>query len=124
MTAGTTSGHHSAVIRNAVLHLLNEQPLVADIFERPSATDTGLICTNLRDLAGKRPLFADDMASIFFFPYHQMRFLEIRPGSEGADALGPGTGGRRQPTPDPVPEAEVEGDLEIDEDFLRRIREV
>jgi hypothetical protein len=117
------------VIRNAVIHINNEQPLVCDLFDRPSAGDVGLICTNLRDLAGKRPIFVDDIKSIFFFPYNQVRFLEILPGSDGRPALDTGDAsadrrGRPMPQPDAEPQPEPEADLEIDEDFLRRIREV
>jgi hypothetical protein len=67
------------MLRNAVLHLHNEQPLVADIFELPSPTDTTIRLTNLRSLDGKRPVFADDMKSIFVFPYHRVSFVEIPP---------------------------------------------
>ena len=112
------------MIRNAVIHIANEQPLLADLFERPSPGDVGLVCTNLRDLAGKRPIFIDDSRSIFFFPYAQIRFLEMLPGSDGTatidveeTAIVLGNAGD-EPSPD------GDADLEIDEDFLRRIREV
>ena len=115
------------MIRNAVLHINNEQPLLADLFELPGPADLGLRCTNLRTLNGKRPVFADDSASVFFFPMVHMRFIEVPPGSLSGTDL-----------PLPVPVAAVAQDerpgddgptepdeeLEIDEDFLRRIREV
>ncbi len=110
-----------------MLHLNNEQPLMADLFELPSATDISLRLTNLRMLNGKRPVFADDSASVFVFPYLNIRFVEIAPAAAfqaGVDLplpvavaaipTGPGT-------PDPSLD---EADLDIDEDFLRRIREV
>jgi hypothetical protein len=116
------------VIRDAILHVMNEQPMRADLFEAPSPGDVGLRCTNLRMMNGKRPVFVDDSASIFFFPYLHLRFVEIPPGaisgSDPASALvttrtDSAGDGRRPATP-----IEVEPDLEIDEDFLRRIREV
>jgi hypothetical protein len=113
------------MIRNAILHLNNEQPLVADLFEAPSPGDLGLRCTNLRQLNGKRPVFVENMASIFFFPYLHIRFVEIPPGamSGGDGSLAVGTDDEAGPGgPPDLPEAEPE--LEIDEDFLRRIREV
>jgi hypothetical protein len=106
------------MIRGAVLHLLNEQPLLADLFALPTATDTGVVCTNLRTLSGKRPVFVDHEASIFFFPYGHIRFVEVHPGAEGAPAV-PASEGAAEPEA-PVGEPE---DLEIDEDFLRRVRE-
>jgi hypothetical protein len=113
------------VIRNVVVHLNGEQPLVADLYEAPSSGDVGLRCTNLRLKNGKRPVFIDDMRSIFFFPYLHIRFLEIPPGAiRGGDpslALtveGDDVGAPSKELSEPEP------DLEIDEDFLRRIREV
>jgi len=113
------------VIRDAILHLNNEQPLLADLFELPGNNDVGLRCTNLRMMNGKRPVFVDEIASIFFFPYLHIRFVEIPPAAAAATGL---------PMPVPVgvaagaatgadEDAEPEGELEIDEDFLRRIRE-
>jgi hypothetical protein len=117
----TDSGGRRPAIRNAVIHLTNEQPLLADLFEMPNAADAGLICTNLRTMAGKRPVFVDDTASVFYFPYAHMRFLEIPPAALGgqrpssdAEEVAPAAG----ESPEPEPE------LELDEDFLRRIREV
>jgi len=118
------------VIRNAVLHIMNEQPLLADLFEAPSPGDVGLRCTNLRTKNLKRPVFVDDSASIFFFPYLHIRFVEIPPGA--ISGLDPGSAIELSqadltadlPRPAAPPPGEVEPDLEIDEDFLRRIREV
>ena len=118
-------GDHPSVIRNVILHLNNEQPLLADLYEAPSPGDVGLRCTNLRMMNGKRPVFVDDIKSIFFFPYLHIRFVEIPPGSiTGSDpSMAVTTEGDEEPVAQP-PAPEVEADLEIDEDFLRRIREV
>jgi hypothetical protein len=103
---------------------------------------------------GKRPVFIDRIDATFFFPYHVIRFLEIPVGAmEGhvpaemplagiaADASSD-RAGKRKGRPDdaaaasvpderlPVlvatgeelPEGEIE--LEIDEDFLRRVRDI
>jgi hypothetical protein len=105
-------------IRNAVIHLNNEQPLLADLFDVPAPGDLGLLCTNLRTMNGKRPVFADHMASTFFFPYQHIRFLEIQPPPDAAPMLDAPAG---QPA---VASDELEADLEIDEDFLKRIRDV
>lgn len=115
------------MIYNAVIHIKNEQPLIADLFEMPASSDLGLRCTNLRTLDGKRPVFIDDMNSFFFFAYEHVRFVEIPPASLGENADRPipiGTRARGGPDPLNGHGALPEEDLEIDEDFLRRIREV
>ena len=111
------------MIRNAVIHIANEQPLVADLFDMPTATDVSLVCTNIRMLDGKKPIFIDHQNSVFVFPYVTIRFLEILAGSatglahDSEDALPAASNGHSD---EPMDEA----DLELDEDFLRRIREV
>jgi hypothetical protein len=137
------------VIRNAVIHISNEQPLTADLFGVPTSADAGLLCTNLRMMDGKRPVFIDNISATFFFPYLHIRFVEIPPGSlarhleEGGGAPGAasrpfeaglptvdGTAGSRLPVvvaeapdlEDELPDPEAE--LEIDEDFLRRVRDI
>ena len=108
------------MIRNVVVHVLNEQPLLTDLYELPKPGDQGLLCTNLRMMDGKRPIFIDRIESIFFFPYRHIRFIEIPPASSGITAV---EAPAEEAAP-AAPEAEADEDLELDEDFLRRIREV
>jgi hypothetical protein len=113
------------MIRDAVLHFGNEQPLLVDLFERPAASDVVLVCTNVRTLSGAKPIWIDHSASVFFFPFAVVRFVEVHAGAEEAlgllvgDAAGV-TSSPGRPSAEPEPEAE----LEIDEDFLRRVRDV
>ena len=111
------------MIRNVVIHITNEQPLLADLYDMPGATDISLVCTNVRMLDGKKPLFIDHASSTFVFPYLHIRFIEILAGAA--------TGLPDQPADEseaavdaPVEVEETEADLELDEDFLRRIRDV
>ena len=113
------------VIRNAIIHIQNEQPLLADLFEAPGPGDIGLRCTNLRTNDGKRPVFIEESGSVFFFPYLHVRFIEIPAKSiTGSDPSFALEVVETMQLPAPVAEPEPEPDLEIDEDFLRRIREV
>jgi hypothetical protein len=139
-------GEHHRVIRNVVIHASSEQPLMADLYDLPSADDAGLLCTNLRMMDGKRPVFIDQIESTFFFPYHVIRFLEI---PQAAAAGAARRGRRRDPEANdeprelaaPEPEsllpivlgASSEGsggvddadiDIEIDEEFLQRVRDI
>lgn len=121
------------MIRNAVLHLVGEQPLLADLPAQPSPGDVALICTNLRTVDGKRPFFVDDSASLFVFPLTQLRFVEVPSASRtGARAPVPATPRASVPPegsslpavmPPEAPPPETE-DLELDEDLLRRVREL
>jgi len=117
------------VIRNVVIHIANEQPLLADLYDMPTSTDVSLVCTNIRMLDGKKPVFVDHSNSVFVFPYDTIRFLEIMAAAAtgldvGDDALIPVGAGANGVNGTVGAEPEPEADLELDEDFLRRIREV
>lgn len=142
------------MIRNVCIHVANEQPLLADLFDVPTAADAGLLCTNLRMMDGKRPVFIDNIEATFFFPYHVVRFIEIPEGAlvghapaasggrprrapathRGADDGGAEAAAAEVPLdlPElrlPVPVSGPDGDagdleLEIDEGFLQRIRDI
>jgi len=100
------------VIR-AILHLTNDQPLAVDLLEAPGPGDISVICTNLRTIDGKKPVFIDFANSTFAFPMSAVRFIEVLRTGEDARSL-----------PAAVDDEPVEPeDLEIDEDFLRRVRE-
>jgi hypothetical protein len=113
------------VIRDVVLHINNEQPLRADLFDFPEPDTVLLRCTNIRTLNGSRPIFIDDLNSIVFFPMLHLRFIEVLPKSQAEANLSLGPGETTIPVPVPVPAAPEpeEEDIEIDEDFLRKVRE-
>ncbi|HTK44308.1 MAG TPA: hypothetical protein VL749_03000 [Patescibacteria group bacterium] len=99
----------------AILHLLNDQPLSVDLLDEPKPGDVSVICTNVRSMDGKRPVFIDFSDSTFAFPMASVRFVEIPTGA-GAE--------ERARAAAAAAETGDEGeDLEIDEDFLRRVRE-
>jgi hypothetical protein len=102
------------VIR-AILHLLNDQPLAVDLFEPSKSTDVAVICTNVRSLDGKRPVFIDFTDSTFVIPMAAIRFVEVPTGADDAD--------RTRAAAAAAQAADDTEDLEIDEDFLRRVRE-
>jgi hypothetical protein len=116
---------------------------VADLYSLPSASDVAVLCTNLRELNGKRPVFADHIDSVFLFPLVHLRFIEMAAGTIGEtgevrhDSAPPRQPDRdgadehpRLPAGAPVEAAvpaapvEPEPDLDIDEEFLRRVRDV
>jgi hypothetical protein len=65
------------MLRDVVVHILNEQPIVADLVSEPMPSDVALICRNLRTINGKKPVFVDRSDSTFILPLATVRFLEI-----------------------------------------------
>ena len=100
---------------HAILHLMNDQPLAVDLIEEPKSSDLTVVCTNVRTIDGKRPVFIDFSASTFVFPMAMIRFVEIpQAGAERERAAG---------LMAVSAESDDTEDLDIDEDFLRRVRE-
>jgi hypothetical protein len=116
------------VIRDAVIHMQNEQPLVCDLRELPTPNDRGLLCTNLRLVDGRKPTFVDNTDSWFLLPFHVIRFVEVPLASVEASerlALPPGTILESYDDEDDLGEGDGEHELDEDsEELLQRIREV
>ena len=110
-------------VRNVVIHLNNEQPVLADLFQLPSPRDVAVLCTNLRTPDGKRPVFIDQSDSTFLLPLAYIRFIEIPVALQAADGDPASTGRPQGRNRAPAPAEPSEPDLEIDEDFLRKIRD-
>ena len=109
------------MIRNVVIHMQGEQPLMADLEELPTPTDSCLVCTNLRTTNGKRPTFVDHVDSWFMIPMLHIRFVEIPKTSLGPEMAG-GNGHQPEQETAIVPVDDPD-DLELDEEFLRRIKD-
>ena len=90
------------------------QPLAVDLFELPKPSDITVVCTNVRTVDGKKPVMIDFQSSTFVFPMAMVRFVEIPQSTAEAE--------RAAGLAAALVTAEPE-DLEIDEDFLRRVRE-
>lgn len=112
------------MIRNAVLHLTNEQPLIVDLFRAPRPEDVSLVCTNLRQPNGQRPIFVDRSESVFVFPYAQIRFLEVPPGAVGDGLAAAVEGDQKERRPAVADDLGPGGDDDVglDPAFLERIR--
>ena len=88
--AGTA--HDAPMLRNAVLHLANEQPLLADLFEMPTSGDVDRAPARIsgRSMANGRSS-STTLKSVFVFPYHRVTFIEIPPqaalSAEMGDAI-------------------------------------
>ena len=72
---------------NIILHLPNEEPVLAEIEELPKATDTSLIVSNLRRRDGGRVNYLDAEAERILFPWHRISFIEILPSEAEREKL-------------------------------------
>lgn len=114
------------MLKDVVIHLHNEQPLMADLPEKPSPGDSCLICTNLRTMSGKTPTFAETSDSVFVIPMAHVRFVEVRSGSgQAAPTDSPSEAARLEAQTggsQPAEAAKAAAELQAD-DFVRRVHE-
>lgn len=121
------------MLRDVIVHLQNEQPLLADLPALPNSGDSCLVCTNLRGTDGKPPVFVGSSNSTFVFPLGHVRFIEIRAQSIDGAQLPLLDAGQTDESPSEratSPESSLErlswmddfGDDAESVDVLRRIR--
>ena len=65
------------IIRNVVVHINNEQPIVVDLMAEPTPSDVALVCRNVRSLAGKKPIFVNAPDSTFVIPLAHVHVVEL-----------------------------------------------
>ena len=65
------------MLRDVIVHMRNEQPLLADLLFESAPTDTVLVCRNLRTMNGEKPNFINWTDSVFAIPLGHVRFVEI-----------------------------------------------
>jgi hypothetical protein len=65
------------IIRNVVVHINNEQPIIVDLMAEPTPSDVALVCRNVRSLAGKKPIFVNAPDSTFVIPLAHVHVVEL-----------------------------------------------
>jgi hypothetical protein len=110
-------GDTPAVIPKAIVHLINDLPIMVDLDALPGPTDRSIRCTNVRTVDGKRPSFVLDQQATFVFPLSVIRLIEAQLGENAAQVVEPVD---TRPQAEPTPEL----DEEPDEDLLERIRSI
>jgi hypothetical protein len=125
------------MLRDVVVHMRNEQPLLADLLFESAPTDTVLICRNLRTTNGEKPDFINESDSVFAIPLGHVRFVEIpkasiealradrakRPEEGKAEGESSGTLLDRLAWLDIGTKREAGAADELDGDLIRRVRD-
>lgn len=65
-----------------IIHVLNQDAVMAEIDELPDPTSNFIICTNPRTRDGKPIIYIEREATRVLFPWHRVSFVETMPGDE------------------------------------------
>jgi hypothetical protein len=70
-----------------IVHISNEDPVVGEIDEMPSATDMLLIVKNPRRRDGKDLHYLDASVQTVIWPISRINFIEIYPAGEDEEII-------------------------------------
>ena len=65
-----------------IVHVMNEDPILAEMEALPSPTDTSITLTNPRRRDNKPLHYVTAEALSVIFPWHRVSFIEVMPGEE------------------------------------------
>ena len=65
-----------------IIHVMNADPIVAEIDSVPDPSSAFLLCTNPRTRAGKTVPYIEAEATRVIFPWHRISFVETMPSEE------------------------------------------
>ena len=65
-----------------LIHLLNEDPVMAEMDGLPDPNSFYIICTNPRRRDGKSLHYITPEAVSFIFPWNRITFIEVMPSEE------------------------------------------
>jgi hypothetical protein len=71
-----------------LIHVANEEVILADVEELPNPSDQTVRCSNVRRRDGKDIHYVDAQAVSFYFPWHRINLVEVIGGEEEGEILG------------------------------------
>lgn len=70
-----------------LVHVKNEDPVLAEMAEMPNPNDTLIILQNPRRRDGKDIPYLDVAVQTVIYPYERINFVEILPGEEEEEII-------------------------------------
>ncbi len=70
-----------------VIHVLNEDPILAEIEKLPDPKDQALILTNPRRRDGRPLHYVTEGATAFIFPWTRISFIEVMEAEEAKEVV-------------------------------------
>lgn len=71
-----------------VLHIQNSDPVVGEVDELPSPSDTMILVKNPRKIDGKDLPFLDENAVSVYWPIDRLNFIEVLSDGEEEEIIG------------------------------------
>lgn len=68
--------------KTVILHIMGEDPILADMDQEPQPSDQYIRVSNLRKRDGKDVAYLTAGVQSVIYPWHRITFLEIMPSEE------------------------------------------
>lgn len=73
--------------KTVILHIMGEDPILADMDDEPQPSDQYIRVSNLRKRDGKDVAYLTAGVQSVIYPWHRVTFLEIMPSVEERDSV-------------------------------------
>lgn len=74
---------------DVIIHLANEDPIMAEMEDLPNPTHQNIVITNPRRRDGRALHYITDGATAFVFPWTRINFIEIMEAEEEREVIKP-----------------------------------
>ena len=65
-----------------IIHILNSEPILAEIDELPAPADNTITLRNPRHIDGKHISYIQEQVSTVIWPLEKINFIELMPGED------------------------------------------
>jgi hypothetical protein len=72
-----------------LIHIMNEEPIVAEVEELPSPSDQALYCISPRRRDGRELHYVLPEVQTVIIPWHRISFVEVLPSGEEEEIVSP-----------------------------------
>ncbi|MBN1562970.1 MAG: hypothetical protein JXA10_03980 [Anaerolineae bacterium] len=76
-------------MHSILVHVANEEPVLAEVEELPSTTDQAVYCINPRKRDGKELHYVLTEVQTIIIPWHRINFIEIMPSGDDEEIISP-----------------------------------
>jgi hypothetical protein len=76
-------------MHSILVHMANEEPVLAEVEELPSPTDQVVYCINPRKRDGKELHYVLAEVQTIIVPWHRINFIEIMPSGDEEEIISP-----------------------------------
>lgn len=71
-----------------IVHINNEDAVVGEVEELPSASDQLIVVQNPRKRDGKDLHYIDEDVNTLIFPFHRINFIQVLPSADVEEVIG------------------------------------